>query len=81
MNGTIVVLLMIFVLLTIMSIPKMGKLLTKKNEIEFYSKKLKEAQDEKDLVGVRATAYITVLAIRVVIIYYSVSVILSLVKG
>lgn len=80
MNTTIVVLLILLMFLSIASIPRMSHFLTRKNEIEFYSKKLEEIKSKGDEVGVRASAYAIVLIAKIVTVAYCVSVILSLIK-
>ena len=81
MNETIVILVLLVIMFSLIRISKNVKTITKKDQLNYLEEKLKQVKESKSSDGVSIFAFLVVFSCDVAIIYYSVSVILSLVKG
>lgn len=80
MEKTIVILLILLVVYALVGILRVSKIATKEKTIEFYSKKIEEAKNNDSSDSVVAFASLTVIAIYIAIIYFSIQSILSFIK-
>lgn len=80
MEKTIVILLILLVIYALAGIFRVSKIFTKEKAIEFYSKKIEEAKNNDSSDSVVAFASLTVFAIYIAIIYFSIQSILSFIK-
>lgn len=80
MSQTIVILLILFIFTRLTNTNRVLKFSSKKGQIEFLEKALKEARESKLSDSSLVFSIIIILILNVTIIYYAIVAILSLIK-